>query len=100
MRSPETLARGPRTLGKRQADRSDVRQEFARFAKPDPASSRSQPDGRRALHACEYLTTPAFKNLSLPFCSCETSAAALVGARFRAPFIQRLEHYVISIMCK
>jgi hypothetical protein len=32
-----------------------------------------------ALHALEYLTTPAFEDLSLPFRSCEANAAALVG---------------------
>jgi hypothetical protein len=44
---------------KRQADRSDVRQEFARFTKLDPASSLGKRTG--ASPSCrECLTTPAF----------------------------------------
>jgi hypothetical protein len=64
--------------GKRQADRSDVRQEFARFAKPEPVFE-LEPSGRApALHASEYLAIPAL-NTSLPFRPCEADAAALVG---------------------
>jgi hypothetical protein len=43
------------------------------------------PSGRApALHALEYLKTPAFEDLSLPFRSCEADAAAFHRARENA----------------
>ena len=59
-------------------------------ASPSPIRFSGQWTSGRApaLHAKEYLTTPAFEDESLPFCSCEADAAALVG-RVTAPFIQR-----------
>ncbi len=52
---------GPRTLRKRQADRSDVRQEFARLERARTGFKPLDSGRAPALHACECLTTPAFK---------------------------------------
>jgi hypothetical protein len=56
---PGSQARGPRTRGKRQADRSDARQEYARVKSPN--RFRKLPaDGRQPFMPQDYLTTPAF----------------------------------------
>jgi hypothetical protein len=84
--SPGTGTWDPR---KRQADRSDVRQEYARLKRPRTGfEPNGQADGRQPFMPQEYLTTPAFEDLSLPFRSCETNAAALLG-RVTAPFVLR-----------
>ena len=70
-------ARGP---GKRQGDRSDVRQEYVRL-KRARSGLEPLPSGRApALHACECLTMPAFE--SYPFSSPrEAEAAAFCRTR-------------------
>jgi hypothetical protein len=46
---------------KKQANRSDVRQEFARFTKPEPVSSpMEKADGRQPFMPQECLTMPVF----------------------------------------
>ncbi len=53
-----------------------------------------------ALHAKEYLTTPAFEYLSLPFHPCEADAAALVG-RVRNALHSATDLYsMVHIICK
>jgi hypothetical protein len=71
------------------------RQEFARFTKPDPASS--QASGRApALHASEYLTTPA---LAYPFRFAHTRRVRpLLSGALTAPFTPH--HYEIPGLCK
>jgi hypothetical protein len=54
-------AKAPRDLEEKTGRRSDVRQKFARFAKPDPALSQWTSGRAPALHASDYLTTPAFE---------------------------------------
>ena len=48
----------------------------------------------------EYLTTPAFEDLSLPFRSCEADAAALVGRLDNAFHPATDHHSRIPILCK
>ena len=67
-------------LAKRQADRSDVRHGYDRFAKPDPASSSSQSKQAPALHALEYLTTPVFQIYPFRFAHARPMRLPSVGA--------------------
>ena len=90
----------PRT-GKRQADRSDVRQNYVRFAKPDPASSQWTSGRAPALHAVKSISRPLPSKLIPSFRSCEANAAAFVG-RVESAFHPATDHHysVISIICK
>ena len=49
--------------------------------KPEPVFEPWQADGRQPFMPQEYLTTPAFEDLSLSFRSCEADAAAFRRAR-------------------
>jgi len=62
-RIPGSRARGPR--GKRQGDRSDVRQDCVRLKRARSGSSFWISGRAPALHACECLTTPAFEFVPL-----------------------------------
>jgi hypothetical protein len=80
--SPGHEARGPKRFRKRQADRSDVRQEFARFIKsPIRFSSLGQADGRQPFMPQEYLTMPVLESYPFGFADCEAEAAAFRRAR-------------------
>ena len=91
-RIPGSRARGPRTRGKRQADRSDVRQEFARLNK-SPIAFRAQWTSGRAqpFMPQEYLTIPVFELYPFGCADFEADAAAFKSGAVRAPFIQRLD---------
>ena len=66
MERPRVKARGSRTRGKRQADRSDVRQEIRPLQKsPNRFPSPDKRTGASPSLPREYLTMPAFK--SYPF---------------------------------
>jgi hypothetical protein len=70
-----TCARGRGPRGKRQADRSDVRQKFARFETARSGSSLDKRTG--ASPSCrEYLTIPAFDNYPFRFAHAMLNAAA------------------------
>ena len=75
-------AKAPGRCGKRQADRSDVRQEFAR-KRPEPVSSLWTSGRAPALHAAS-VSQPLPFDASLPFCPCEANAAAFRRARDNA----------------
>ncbi len=57
----------PEDRGKRQADRSDARQECVRFNEPEPVSSLGIADGRQPFMPASISRTPAFEHLSLRF---------------------------------
>jgi hypothetical protein len=83
---PSGQALGP--CGKRQTDRSDVRQEFARFTEPDPASSQWTSGRAPALHAASVsqpLPFDCFPSV-LPM-RCECGRFPL--GDLTTPFIQR-----------
>ena len=70
-------------------------------ASPSPIRRRArQADGRQPFMPQEYLTTPAFEDLSLSFRSCEANAAALVGRVKSAFHPARDQCSKIKITCK
>ena len=62
---------------------------YARFTKPDPASSLSQSGRAPALYALEYLAIPAFQIYPFRFAHARRMQPLSVGDG-QAPFIQRL----------
>jgi hypothetical protein len=90
---------GPR--GKRQAERSDVRQEYVRFTKPVPVSSLDKRTG--ASPSCLGVShDPCLFDASLPFCSCEAKCGRFPSGALTTttPFIQRWDHHAIVLICK
>jgi hypothetical protein len=78
----------PEDQGKRQADRSDVRQEFARKRARTGFEPFGIADGRQPFMPRVSLEPLPF-DASLPFCPSEADAAAFRRAR-ETPFIQRI----------
>ncbi len=67
---------------------------------PNRFLANGQADGRQPFMPQEYLTTPAFEDLSLPFRPCEADAAALVGRLDNAFHPATDHHSRIPIICK
>jgi hypothetical protein len=65
----------PKDRGKRQADRSDVRQEFAR-KRPEPVSSPMDKRTGASPSCLKNISRPLPFDASFPFRSCEPNAAA------------------------
>jgi hypothetical protein len=59
-----------------------------------------QTDGRQPFMPQEYLTTPAFEDLSLLFRSCEAGAAALVGRVDNAFHPATDRDSIVPTLCK
>jgi hypothetical protein len=81
--APTPQRRG--TRGKRQADRSDVRQEYVRFTKPDPASTLSHADGRQPFMPPRVSHDPCLLMLPFRFAHARLMRPLSVG-RMTTPF--------------
>jgi len=86
---PQAMNPGPRTLRKRQADRSDVRQEFARFTKPDPVSGPMDKRTGASPSCLRSISRPLpLKTYPFRFAPTRRMRPLLSGA-LTTPFIQR-----------
>ena len=88
------------TLRKREADRSDVRQEYVRLERARTGFELKASGRAPALHALRVSHDPCLRDLSLRFSPCEADAAAFVGRVESAFHPATDERSVIQICCK
>ena len=100
--STDIQVMSPRTSrGKRQTDRSDVRQELSASTSPNRFRAQWTSGRAPALHAYEYLTTPAFAPYPFRFAQSEADAAAFRRAPVDSAFHPAMGHSaMIPILCK
>ncbi len=95
--NPRVISPGTEDPRKRQADRSDVRQEYVRLKEPEPVFELN-PSGRApALHASRVSHDPCLQNLSLRFAHARRMRPLFVG-RVTTPLIQRLDHQAMILI--
>jgi hypothetical protein len=89
----------PRGAGKRQADRSDVRQEIRPQKSPNRFRAFGQADGRQPFMP-RVSHEPLPLDASLPFCPCDANAAAFRQARDSAFHPATCHRAIVSTLCK
>jgi hypothetical protein len=90
---------GTKDLAKKQADRSDVRQEFARKRARTGFEPNRKADRRQPFMPRMSLEPLPF-DASLPFCPCDANATAFVE-RIERAFHPAMDHHdMITVMCK